>query len=80
MGCRRGAALETGDHGVKIAFLGCLGRGVVLSGSAVDCFMQDWAVRIVFLHVVEVGRALDEVRALTAGVFGPYRLTMEALC
>lgn len=66
---RGGATLEATDHGIEVSFLGCLRRGM-LGGRAIDRFMKYRVVRVVLLHGVEVGRALEKMCALAAGVFG----------
>ncbi len=54
---RRGIALKSIDHGVKISFLWCFdGRWY---RSTVDSFMKDWVVGVVFLHGSEVIRAFE---------------------
>lgn len=70
--------LEAVDHGVEVTFLRrFIRRG---DGSAVDGFMKDRVVRVMFLHSVQVIRALEEMRALAAGVFRAYGLAVNALC
>lgn len=75
----RGGALETVDHGIEIAFLVRLCRSV-LGGCAIDRFMKNGIVRVMLLHGVKVGRALEEMGTLAAGIFGPNGLTVDALC
>lgn len=54
IGARRGGrvTLEAIDHGVKVTLL----RSLVGGGDwgTIDCFVQDWVVRIMFLHCAEV--------------------------
>lgn len=71
MGSGRGTALESIDHGVKVALLGCLDR-CMLSRIAVNSLVKDGIVRIMFLHSVQIIRAFEEVRTLAAGVFGSH--------
>ena len=66
------------DHGVKISFLGRFGRGC-LHRSTVDGFVKDRVVRIVLFHCAQVVGALEQVLALTRGVFGAYGLAVDAL-
>ena len=42
--------------------------------------LEDGALRIVFLHSVEIVGTLQQVLSLTAGVLCAYRLTVDALC
>lgn len=80
IGTRGGrVALEAINHRVEIALLvrGLVGRG---DGGAIDGFMQDWVVGVVFLHGAEVVGTLKQMGTLTAGVFGAYGLTIDALC
>lgn len=76
---RRGGALEAVDHGIEIAFLVRLCRSV-LGRCAIDRFVQDGIVRVVLLHGVKVGRALEEMGPLATGIFGPNGLAVDALC
>jgi len=81
----RASALEPGgtadDHGVEVALLGGLERGVLGGwGRAVDGFVQDRVVWVVLLHGGEVVGAFNEVLALARGVFGAHRLAVDALC
>ena len=46
---------------------------------AIDGFVQDCVVRVVFFHGAEVGRAFKEVDALAGGVFGADGLAVDAL-
>lgn len=75
----RSASLEASDHGFEISLLGRL-RGRMLCWRAVDCLVQDWIIRVVFCHGVQIGRTLEEMCALAAGVFGTDGLTVETLC
>lgn len=76
---RRGGALEAVDHGIEIAFLVRLCRSV-LGRCAIDRFMQDGIVRVMLLHGVKIGRALEEMGPLATGIFGPNGLAVDALC
>lgn len=69
MGGGGGGALKAIDHCIEISFLGRF-RWRMLGGAAIDCLMKDGIVRIVLLHRIEVGRAFEEMGALTASVFG----------
>lgn len=70
--------MEAIDHGVKVTLL----RSLVGGGDwgTIDCFVQDWVVRIMFLHCAEVIGALKQMRALSTRVFRAYGLTINALC
>ena len=65
------------DHGVMITLLG-FGGGSDCRG-AVDGFMEDGVVGIVFFHGTEVVGTLEQVLTLTRGVFCADRLTVDAL-
>jgi len=68
-------------HGVEVALLGGLERGVLgRRGRAIDGFVQDRVVWVVFFHGREVVGAFDEVLALAGGVFGANGLAVYALC
>lgn len=74
-----GAALEAiVHHRIKVPFLRCLNRRM-LGLVAIDGFVENGIVRIVLLHGVKISRTLEKVRALTAGVFSPDRLAIDAL-
>lgn len=80
IGTRGGrVALEAINHRVEIALLiwGFVWRG---DRGAIDSFMQDWIVRIVFLHGTEIVGTLKQMGTLPAGIFGAYGLTIDALC
>ncbi len=72
-----GVALEATDHGFVIALLGRLRRRG--GGGAVDGFVEDRVVRVVFLHGAEVGGAFEEMLALPGGVLCADGLTVDAL-
>ena len=73
------ATLEAAiDHGVQISFLRRFGRGC-LHRSAVDGFVKDWVVRVVLFHCAQVVWTLEQVLALTRGIFGANGLTVDAL-
>ena len=74
---RGGVALEA-NHGVVVALLGFVGGGGD-GGGAVDGFVQDGVVRVVLFHRTEVVGALEQVLALTGGVFGADGLAVDAL-
>lgn len=69
--------LEAVDHGVEVPFL----RRLIWRGDrgAVDGFMKDRVVGVMFLHGVQVIGALEEMRALAAGVFRAHGLAVNAL-
>ena len=74
---RRGIALKSVDHSIKVSLLRsfdwCWYR------STVDSFMEDWVVGVVFLHSSKVIRAFEQMRTLTRGIFRTNRLTVDAL-
>ena len=72
-----GIALEA-NHGVVVALLGFVGGGGD-GGGAVDGFVQDGVVGVVLFHRTEVVGALEQVLALTGGVFGADGLAVDAL-
>lgn len=80
IGARRGGrvTLEAIDHGVKVTLL----RSLVGGGDwgTINCFVQDWVVRIMFLHCAEIIGTLKQMRALSTGVFRAYGLAVDALC
>lgn len=76
---RRGrVTLEATDHSIMVPLLGRFSRRD--GGCAVNGFVQDWVIRVVLLHGTQVVGTLEEVLALTGGVFGSYRLAVDALC
>lgn len=54
---RRGVALKSIDHGIKISFLGSFDRRRYRS--TVDSFMKDRVVGVVFFHGGKVIRAFE---------------------
>ena len=70
--------MEAADHGFVIALLGLFGRGSDCRG-AVDGFMEDGVVGIVFFHGTEVVGTLEQVLTLTRSVFGSNALTVYTL-
>ena len=65
------------DHGVVIALLG-FGGGSDCRG-AVDGFMEDGVVGIVFLHGTEVVGTLEQMLTLTRSVFCADGLAVNTL-
>ena len=72
-----GIALEA-DHGVVIALLGFGGGSD--GGGAVDGFMEDGVVGVMFFHGAEVIGTLEQMLTLTRSIFGANGLTVDALC
>lgn len=72
----RGVALKA-DHGVVITLLG-FGRGSD-GRSAVDRFVENGIVRIVFFHGTEVIGTLEQVLTLTGGILCADGLAVDAL-
>lgn len=72
-------SLEAVHHGFVIALLRCL-DGRDLGWRAIDGLVEDRIVRVVLLHGLKVVGALEEVLALTGGVFGANGLAVDALC
>ena len=66
------------DHGIEVALLGGFGRGG-LGRSAVNSFVENWVVGVMFLHGAQVVGALKEMLALARGVFGANGLAVNAL-
>ena len=66
------------DHGIEVALLRGFGRRG-LDRSAVDSFVENRVVGIVFLHGAQVVGALEEMLALARGVFGADGLAVDAL-
>ena len=65
-GARGGGVALEADHGVVIALLGFGGGGD--GRGAVDGFMEDGVVGVVFLHGTEVIGTLEQMLTLTGGV------------
>ncbi len=72
--------METIDHSIKIAFFVRGFDGWRRDRCAVDGFVQDRVVGIMFLHRAEVVGAFQQMGALTAGVFRTNGLAIDALC
>lgn len=70
--------MKAAEHGVVIALLG-FGRGSD-GGGAVDGFMEDGVVGVVFLHGIEVIGTLEQMLTLTRGIFCANGLAVDALC
>ena len=67
-------------HGIMISLLVGLGlRGRGGDGRAVDGFVQDRVIRVVFLHGGEVVGTFEEMLALTGSIFGADGLAVDAL-
>ena len=66
------------DHGIEVALLRSFGRRG-LDRSAVDSFVENRVVGIVFLHGAQVVGTLEEMLALARGVFGADGLAVDAL-
>ena len=67
------------DHGIEVALLGGFGRRG-LGRSAVDSFMENGVVGVMFLHGAQVVGTLEEMLALARSVFGADGLAVDALC
>lgn len=77
-GSRRGRiALKSADHCFVVAFLWRFGWSD--GGCAVDGFVQDGIIGIVFFHGAEVVGAFKEVLSLARGVLCADRLAVDAL-
>ena len=76
-GARGGGVALEADHGVVIALLG-FGGGSDGRG-AVDGFMEDGVVGVVFFHGTEVIGTLEQMLTLTRGVFCAYGLAVDTL-
>lgn len=74
---RRGIALKSIDHGIKISFLGSFDRRWYRS--TVDSFMKDRVVGVVFFHGGKVIRAFEQMGTLARGILRTDRLTVDAL-
>ena len=72
-----GVALEAINHGIEISLLRSLAR--CRDRSAVDGFMKDRVVGIVFLHGVEIVGTFEEMGALATRVLCANGLTVDAL-
>lgn len=77
-GARSGGVALEAEHGVVIALLGFGRRSD--GGSAVDGFMEDGVVRVVFFHGIEVIGTLEQMLTLTRGIFCADGLAVDALC
>lgn len=77
-GARSGGVALEAEHGVMIALFG-FGRGSD-GGSAVDRFMEDGIVGIVFFHGIEIIGTLEQMLTLTRSIFCANGLAVDALC
>lgn len=71
--------LEPTHHRLVVALLVGLGLRGGLDGRAVDGFMEDGVIRVVFFHGGEVVGALEQVLALARSVLRPDGLAVDAL-